>query len=92
MGRFRTGLDRRQFAMVAGSLAAGAWTGTALAGDQWSMRLAGCTSMFGTVSFAEACRRFADLGFEAVDIWHAGFKAPYLEEIETRLKITASPC
>jgi sugar phosphate isomerase/epimerase len=82
-------LDRRTF--LAGA-AAGALTpvltripGAAAAEGRWTMRLSTSTIQFSSLPVEEACKRIADLGFEAVDIWSPHEKCPHLDDIQARL-------
>ena len=59
--------------------------GAASAEGRWAMRLSTSTVQFSTVPIEEACRRIADLGFEAVDLWCAYDKCPHLDDALRRL-------
>ena len=87
-------MDRRHFlsAAACGTAAAGAVPGmlasssAATAADgPWKMRLSASTIAFTKLSVEDACRRIAELGFEAVDVWSAHAGCPHLDDVLNRL-------
>ena len=84
-------MNRRQFIQNAATFStatilssSSTVTGLAAATD-WKMRLSTSSIQFSKVSIEEACRRIAEAGFEAIDIWspHAG--CPHLDDVQNRL-------
>lgn len=51
----------------------------------WKMRLSASTIAFTKLTVEEACRRIAELGFEAVDVWSAHAGCPHLDDVLGRL-------
>lgn len=86
-------IDRRRFLGWTGRVAAAAAVAPALAArqqaraaeDGWKMRLSTSSIHFKSLSIEEACRRIAQLGFEAIDIWSAHAGCPHLDDVQTRL-------
>jgi len=90
-------VDRRRFLARAACAATAAVTAPGLLGrgsvdsmaaaveDRWKMRLSASTIGFTKLSVEEACRRIAELGFEAVDIWSAHAGCPHLDDVLNRL-------
>jgi sugar phosphate isomerase/epimerase len=75
-------ISRRIF--VAG--AAGATFTRAPAPAGWRMRLSTSSVLFNSLPIEEACRRIADAGYDAVDLWQGErFKANHLDEALERL-------
>jgi len=85
-------LDRRAFLKAAGAAAAGLAAASApLASREdsgkgrWRMRLSTSSIHYMQLPVEEACRRIADLGFEAIDIWSAHNGCPHLDDVAKRL-------
>jgi len=51
----------------------------------WQMRLSGSTINFTKLPVEEAIAKFAELGFDAVDIWSAHAGCPHLDDVLNRL-------
>ena len=51
----------------------------------WKMKLSASSIAFSKVSIEEACRRIAELGFEAIDIWSAYAGCLHLDDALQRL-------
>lgn len=82
--------DRRTLlAAAAGGAVAGCGGGGAISGGdpqpRWRMRLSTSTIQFSKLSVEDACKRIADLGFAAVDIWSAHAGCPHLDDVQKRL-------
>jgi sugar phosphate isomerase/epimerase len=85
-------IDRRSFlGMAAGGTAAAAvgaagWAGSPAAEpERWKMRLSASSINFSRLPIEQACRRIAELGFEAIDVWSAHAGCPHLDDVLTRL-------
>ena len=52
---------------------------------QWKLRLSTSSIHFMHLPIEEACRRIAELGFQAVDIWSAHAGCPHLDDVVERL-------
>jgi len=51
----------------------------------WKLRLSASSINFSSLRIEEACKRIAELGFEAIDIWSAHAGCPHLDEVKNRL-------
>ncbi|MBN2474843.1 MAG: sugar phosphate isomerase/epimerase [Pirellulales bacterium] len=85
-------VQRRQFLARAACGAAATVAAPGLLGStacaaegRWKMRLSASTIGFTKLPVEEACRRIAELGFEAVDIWSAHAGCPHLDDVLDRL-------
>ena len=54
--------------------------------EEWRVRLSTSTIHFIDLPVEEACKKIAELGFEAVDIWSAHAGCPHLDDALNRLK------
>lgn len=59
----------------------------AVAADKaaWKLRMSASSINFQHLPVEQACRRIAELGFEAVDIWSAHEDCPHLDDVLNRL-------
>jgi sugar phosphate isomerase/epimerase len=81
---------RRFLAQLLGAGLASTGAGLLRAGEPppWKPRLSASSINFSRLPIEQACRRIADLGFEAVDIWSAHAGCPHLDDVQTRLGAT----
>jgi len=54
-------------------------------GPVWQMRLSASSINYTRLPVEDACRRIAELGFEAIDIWSAHAGCPHLDDVLNRL-------
>ena len=88
-------VDRRKFlvGLGSGALAAAFANSGCLHSDNyiddklWKMKLSTSTIHFKTLPFKQACKKIAELGFEAIDIWPSNFGCPHLDEVQNHLGI-----
>lgn len=81
----RSQISRRGFIGAAAAAAALPATGVRGAGKKWQMRMSASTVAFTKLKVEEACKKIAELGFEAVDIWCPFRACVHLEDARTRL-------
>lgn len=84
-------LRRASCGTAAGLLGAGWLTYSQPVGADdraWKMRLSCSSINFASVPIEEACRRIAELGFDAIDIWSAHAGCPHLDDVVKRLGST----
>lgn len=90
-------LSRRDIVLGAAGLCGGVLTRRALgltclrlneqqASTDWKLRLSASSINFSSLPIEEACRRIAQLGFEAIDVWSAHAGCPHLDDVQNRLK------
>jgi len=53
---------------------------------RWKPRFSASSINFSSLPIEEACKRIANLGFEAIDIWSAHAGCPHLDDVQNRLK------
>jgi sugar phosphate isomerase/epimerase len=87
-------IDRRRFmehtaaSCVAGVAAGGLLSTAAAAQDaprRWNMRLSCSSINFMSLPIEQACKRIADVGFKAIDVWSAHAGCPHLDDVLERL-------
>lgn len=84
--------SRRSLLKTASVAAIGRWTFSAASAfepanssDTPKLRLSASTINFSRLPIEVACRKIAELGFEAVDIWSAHAGCPHLDDVQDRL-------
>ena len=84
--------SRRSLLKAASAAAIGRWTFSAASAIEHGgnsetpkLRLSASSINFSRLPIEAACRRIAELGFEAVDIWSAHAGCPHLDDVQKRL-------
>ena len=89
--RPNSSINRRDFLRHTAQ-AAGVWAAMSRAAgaepdeqEPWQPRFSASSIAFSRLPVEEACRRIAELGFAAVDIWSAHAGCPHLDDVASRL-------
>lgn len=82
----RDGLAFSRRVLLQGALGTGvAATGWSAEPPRWKLRFSCSSINFASLPIEAACRRIAELGFEALDVWSAHAGCPHLDDVQQRL-------